>query len=390
VDTVIAGQLFNRITERSRAEANEERVGHMTSRMTKLGLFLMIAMLGIAGCSRREGEDPRALPILVRTTTLDNPSGGYRSFTGVVTARVESDLGFRVSGLITQRLVDVGQTVHAGQPLMKMDITDFAHAITNQEEVVRAAQAKADQTAADEARYRPLVASGAISASTYDQVKAAADAARADLQAVEAQERIAHDQGDYSVLAADADGTVVDTLAEPGQVVAAGQTVIRLAHAGPREAAVYLPETLRPRLGSEVHAELFGSNEQASARLRQLSDAADASTRTFEARYVLEGAGARAPLGATVTVSLPAADIANTIAVPNAAVIDRGRGPGIWIVNGSNSTVSFHRVKVLRIDEEDTYIDDNVPSGAQVVALGAQLLSEGQTVRVSEEKAALR
>jgi multidrug efflux pump subunit AcrA (membrane-fusion protein) len=135
---------------------------------------------------------------------------------------------------------------------------------------------------------------------------------------------------------------------------------------------------------------MYGSNEPVSARLRQLSDAADSSTRTFEARYVLEGAGAKAPLGATVTVRLPAVAAANTIAVPNAAVIDRGAGPGIWIVNKSNSTVSFHRVRVVRIDEEDTYIEDDVPSGAQVVALGAHLLSEGQTVRVLEEKAALR
>lgn len=387
---MISGRPFKQTTERNRIEANEERMEYITNKVAKLASFIVIAAIGLAGCSRHVEEDPRTLPIMVRTTTLNKPSALYQSFTGVVTARVESNLGFRVSGMITQRLVDVGQTVHIGQPLMKMDITDFTHAITNQEEVVRAAKARADQTAADEARYRPLVATGAISASTYDQVKAAADAARAELQAAEAQGRIAHDQGDYSVLIADANGTVVDTLAEPGQVVAAGQTVIKLAHAGPREAAVYLPETLRPRLGSEVRAELFGSNEPASARLRQLSDAADTSTRTFEARYVLEGAGARAPLGATVTVRLPVAAGANTIAVPNAAVIDRGTGPGIWIVNGSNSTVSFHRVKVVRIDEEDTYIDDSALSDAQVVALGAHLLSEGQTVRVSAEKAALR
>jgi RND family efflux transporter MFP subunit len=390
MDPVIAGQVLDRIAQRKHTESNEERMEQATSRMTKLGLFLVMAALGLAGCSHHAEEDPRSLPIMVRTTTLKSPGDGYQSFTGVVTARVESNLGFRVSGMITRRLVDAGQTVRAGQPLMKMDITDFTHAITNQEEVVRAAKAKADQTAADEARYRPLVATGAISASTYDQVKAAADAARAELQAAEAQGRIAHDQGDYSVLVADSNGTVVDTLAEPGQVVAAGQTVIKLAHAGPREAAVYLPEIFRPRLGSEVQAELYGSNEPVPARLRQLADAADPSTRTFEARYVLGGSGARAPLGATVTVRLPAVASENAIAVPNAAVIDRGAGPAIWIVNKSDSTVSLHRVRVVRIDEEETYIDDNVPSGAEVVALGAHLLSEGQTVRVSDEKAALR
>ena len=109
-------------------------------------------------------------------------------------------------------------------------------------------------------------------------------------------------------LCADADGTVVETLAEPGQFVSAGQIVVRMARAGAREAAVNLPETLRPALGSTAYAILYGATADSAtrypARLRQLSDAADPLTRTFEARYVLDGVAATAPLGATVTVYL--------------------------------------------------------------------------------------
>ena len=98
---------------------------------------------------------------------------------------------------------------------------------------------------------------------------------------------------------------MVETLGEPGQVVAAGQTVVRLAQAGPREAAVALPETIRPAIGSEAEATVYGGDERRfPARLRQLSDSADAQTRTYEARYVLEGEAAAAPLGATVTIRL--------------------------------------------------------------------------------------
>src|ERR1700739_4159378 len=116
---------------------------------------------------------------------------------------------------------------------------------------------------------------------------------------------VARDQGDYSLLLADSDGIVVQTLAEPGQVVAAGQTVVRLAHAGPREASINLPETLRPEIGSTARASIFESGMVGTARLRQLSDAADPTTRTFEARYVLEGPAATAPLGATVSIRVP-------------------------------------------------------------------------------------
>jgi len=172
--------------------------------------------LVLAGCTAKAANDPRTQPQLVRITAVAASSESTRSFTGVVTARVQSDLGFRVPGKVTKRLVDVGQVVRTGQPLMRIDITDYAHAITTQAENVAAVKARAEQAAADEARYRGLVSTGAVSASTYDLIKATADSAQAQLAAAKAQEKIARDQGDYAVLLADSDGTVVETLAEPG------------------------------------------------------------------------------------------------------------------------------------------------------------------------------
>jgi RND family efflux transporter MFP subunit len=316
--------------------------------------------LGLAGCKTPDPLDPRSEPELVSITTVGPAQEGGHAFTGVVTARVQSDLGFRVPGKVTKRFVDVGQTVRAGQPLLRIDVTDYTHVITTQTQNVEAARAKAVQASADEARYRGLVSTGAVSASTYDQIKAIADGAQAQLAAVEAQAQVAKDEGDYSLLVADVDGTVVQTLAEPGQVVAAGQTVVKLAHAGPREAAVNLPETIRPGLGSVALATLYGTTERVQARLRQLSNAADPATRTFEARYVLGGADAKAPLGATVTIQMPQPGSTGSLQVPMASIIDRGEGPGVWVLNGKSSTVSFHPVKVLRLGEEDATVSDGV------------------------------
>jgi RND family efflux transporter MFP subunit len=363
----------------------------MATRRSITSLLALIPLaVSIVGCKTQELQDPRTQPELVRIAAVGAAQEGDHAFTGVVAARVQSDLGFRVPGKVTERLVDVGQVVRAGQPLMRIDVTDFAHVITTQTHNVEAAKAKAVQAAADEARYRGLVSTGAVSASTYDQVKATADGAQAQLAAVEAQAQVAKDEGDYSLLIADADGTVVQTLAEPGQVVAAGQTVIKLAHAGPREAAVNLPETIRPALGSTARAIVYGKTESVEARLRQLSGAADPATRTFEARYVLEGADAKAPLGATVTIQLPSQRNTGSLQVPIAAITDRGKGPGVWVFNEKSSTVSFRPVKVLHIGEEDVTISDGVKPGDQIVALGAHLLSDGQQVRVADEKAAIR
>jgi RND family efflux transporter MFP subunit len=350
-------------------------------------LVLVVTGLAVSliGCSQKRELDPRTQPEMVRIVEIGSSSGADPAFTGVVSARVQSNLGFRVPGKITSRLVDTGQFVRAGQPLMTIDRTDYVHAITARAETVTAAKAKAVQAAAEEARYRGLVKTGAVSASTYDQIKAASDAAQAELAAATAQEQVARDEGGYSQLAADADGIVIETLAEPGQVVMAGQTVVKLAHSGPREAAVNLPETLRPAIGSTAYATLYGSTTRIPVRLRQLSGAADAQTRTFEARYVLEGDAAKAPLGATVTVHLTGNAGADTLQVPVASVLDQGKGPGIWLLNPSSSTVSFEPVQVRHLGEELATISGNLHPGQQVVALGVHLLRDGERVRVENK-----
>ena len=345
--------------------------------------------VSLTGCGQKQELDPRTQPELVRIVEIGSSSGADPAFTGVVSARVQSNLGFRVPGKITSRLVDTGQFVRAGQPLMTIDRTDYVHAITARAETVTAAKAKAVQAAADEARYRGLVKTGAVSASIYDQIKAASDAAQADLAAGTAQEQVARDEGGYSQLVADADGVVVETLAEPGQVVMAGQPVVELAHSGQREAAVNLPETLRPKLGSRAYATLYGSTTRVPVRLRQLSGAADPQTRTFEARYVLDGAATNAPLGATVTVHLSGDGETDTLQVPVASIVDQGKGPGIWLLNASTSTVTFQPVQVRQLGEELAIISGNLHPGQQVVALGVHLLHDGQRVRV-ETKAELR
>jgi RND family efflux transporter MFP subunit len=340
----------------------------------------------LSACAKHQ-DDPRTRPELVRLVGATSINNGEHSFTGVVAARVQSDLGFRVPGKVMQRLVDVGQTVHQGQPLMTIDITDFKNTILSRQQEVAAARARAEEAIADEARYRGLVKTGAISASTYDQVKAAADSAKATLEAAQAQFAIAQDEGGYTTLLADANGVVVDTLAEPGQVVAAGQTVIKLAHAGPREALVNLPETVRPALGSYAQAVVYGSDGQVRARLRQLSQSADLRTRTFEARYVLEGKAAGAPLGATVSVAIPGASATESIAVPLSSLSERAGGQGVWVVQ--NDTVHFHPVRVVSLTAETALVTGLSPKD-RIVALGAHLLHEGQLVRTEDGQVALR
>lgn len=327
-------------------------------------------------------RDPRNQPPLVRTAAVARADNTERSFTGVVVARVQSDLGFRVSGKVLERLVDTGQTVKRGQPLMRLDPVDLSLQAQVQQQAVAAAAARARQTEEDEARNRKLVAAGAISASAYDRIKSQADTAKADLNAAQAQANVARNATGYAVLLADTDGVVVDTLAEPGQVVSAGQPVVRLAKTGQREAIVQLPETLRPPIGDQAQARLYGNGASVfPATLRLLSDAADPLTRTFEARYVLEGANANAPLGSTITLDIAGSKGAqDALTVPIAAIHDLGQGPGVWVIAGTPTQVTWRAVQVLGLSDDSARVSGALETGEQVVALGAHLLHEGEEV----------
>ncbi|MRV72028.1 efflux RND transporter periplasmic adaptor subunit [Duganella sp. FT92W] len=363
----------------------------MLRRRHVFSAVIAVLPLMLVACGEKQQSDPRTDAPLVRAAIVTNAAPVPRAFTGTVAARVQSDLGFRVAGKVLARLVDTGQTVKRGQALMRIDPADLKLAALAQQEAVAAARARAQQTAQDEARYRDLRGTGAISASAYDQVSAAAHAAQAQLNAAEAQAEVARNATRYTELVADTDGVVMETLAEPGQVVGAGQAVIRIAHAGRREAIIQLPETLRPAIGSAGLASLFGKDGAASpARLRQLSDTADRLTRTFEARYVLEGELADAPLGATVTIHIPDAQSAaqSAWAVPLGALFDAGKGPGVWVIQGQPAKVNWRPVTVQRLGDDNALISAQLKQGERIVALGAHLLREGAPVRIADQAAA--
>jgi RND family efflux transporter MFP subunit len=273
---------------------------------------------------------------------------------------------------------------------MRLDQNDLALALAAKENAVAADRAAAVQARNDEARYRQLAADGWASRQKYEQVKAAFDTAAAQLAAAEAQADVARNEAGYALLLADADGTVVETLAEPGQVVAAGQTVVKLAHAGPREALVNLPDAVRPAIGSSARATVYGAGSIPSpAYLRQLADAADPATRTYEARYVLDGDASRAPLGATVTVSVATGGTATIVEVPLGALYDNGQSSGVWVVDPHSSSVSLRAVQIRRLAEE-TAVVSGVRPGERIVAHGAHLLHQGERVRLAGDRDAVQ
>jgi len=341
-----------------------------------------LAGLALASCSPAEtAVTPE--PPLVQTVAVAPATGALARYTGVVRARTESNLGFRVGGKIAERLVDPGDHVRLGQPLMRLDRTDFSLALNAARASVEAARAQMVKARADEERSRKLVGDGWTSKQTYDQNKATADATIAQFASAEAQASQIANQAGYSELQADADGVVMEVPSEPGQVVAAGQTVVKLARDGAREAEVFLPEASRHLAKGTASATLYAEGEATyPARLRELSATADPATRTYRARYILSGGGEAAPLGATVTLRLkPAQGQATAVSVPLGALFDQGGGSAVWRYDADTQTVAAQPVTVARLSEESAEVAAGLNPGDRIVSLGAHLLKAGQPVR---------
>lgn len=365
-----------------------EHHARFLARSLLLGAALSGAAL-LAGCSA--GAPAEAPAPLVETALAqgDDALSGD-AYTGTVHARVESPLAFRVPGKIVARLVDAGAHVRAGQPLFRLDARDLGLAASAAADKVRAAEADAARTAADEGRLRPLVATGAIAPSTYDGARAARDAAAATLSAARAAAANAANERGYAVLVADADGVVTEVLAEAGQVIAAGTPVLRLARSGAREALVAVPETALAGLPRSAQATVYGRSVPVSATLREVAGAADPLTRTFAARYVLAGAPEDAPLGATVTVRLARSATASAVRVPLGALVDRESGQGVFIIQ-PDARLRFQPLRPLRLTEEDALLPAAaLPPGTRIVALGGQLLRAGQKVRLAGAAGSVR
>jgi RND family efflux transporter MFP subunit len=309
-------------------------------------------------------------------------------FAAEVRARHEVRQAFRVGGKIVERLVEVGSTVRAGQPIARLDAADLALAAASARAQTASAASERNLAAADLARYRDLREKSFISQAEFDRRLSTLEAADARLAAAQAALRQSENQTAYAVLAAESSGVITAIEAEAGQVVAAGQTVARLARRGELEVAFAVPEAQRQlvldaeSLSVTINA-LPGRSWQ--AKLRELSPAADPATRTYAARATLKDAGDQVEIGMSARAAARSAPTAPRIEIPVAALYSRGDRPQVFLVD-KEGIVRTQSVKTAGVANEHVTIESGLKAGDVVVAAGAALLREGQRVRVLEGK----
>jgi RND family efflux transporter MFP subunit len=239
------------------------------------------------------------------------------------------------------------------------------------------------QAVAAETRAKELRAKGWTTDAQMDSARAAADEARARLNRAERSVDLTKNSLSYATLVADARGVVTATLIEPGQVVAAGQTAIRVARFAEKEAVVAIPETLveRAKTGSASVTLWSEPNRKYAAKLREISPSADPATRTYLAKFSLPEAGDNVELGMTATLTLCDKKTARVARLPLSALYDAGDKPSFYVVDDAGN-IALKPVTVKSYESNDVVISDGVDEGAKVVALGVQKLDPSQKVRV--------
>jgi RND family efflux transporter MFP subunit len=326
---------------------------------------------------------PAPRTVLVTTARL-LPDRVERHLPGIIAARIEADLAFRVGGKVLERHVSVGDAVKAGDVVATLDDTDLRLQLETAEAEQAAARIALDKAQINLDRVDTLKAKGWATGQASDLETVTVEEARARLLGAGRNVDLARNALSYATLRAGADGIITATMAEPGQVLAAGQPMARIAHAGEREAVVAIPEAMLAEVrDARASVELWSEPGRAiPAELRQLSPVADSATRTFEARYTLAGDDAAA-LGMSVTVSLAAPASGPAVELPLSALLDTGGGPAVWVV-GDDGRLASRPVTVAAFGGEAARIAAGLAEGDRVVVLGAHKLEAGAPVRAVE------
>ena len=357
------------------------------SSIRKLGPLTALALLPLlAACGdQATSATPKAeRPVQIQSVAF-GLEDAIREFVGVVRARHETDLGFRVAGKIMTRAVNVGDTVRAGDVVAELDPQDLDLQVQSAQAELDAATSNLADAAAEEARYASLKVRAAVATADYDHKKAAKDEAVGRLERARRALDLADNQRAYAQLRVDVDGVITATPAEPGQVVALGQPVARLAHHGEMEALVALPETaLGEARKSDATVTLWSDPGRSfPAHLRELSPQADATTRTYAARFTIEHPDDGVALGMTATVKLSQPSAAPVAKLPLSAIINRGSGPAVYLVDQAGA-LELRPVKVAAFTEKAALVTTGIADGDRVVTLGVQKLIAGEQVRSIE------
>ncbi|MBC7917955.1 MAG: efflux RND transporter periplasmic adaptor subunit [Rhodoferax sp.] len=355
-----------------------------------LSATLLAATLVLAACSKPAPPEEPIRSVRVVTVGADHVQSSPE-YAGEVRARVESRLGFRVAGKMIRRQAELGQRVKAGDVLAQLDPQDYKLSAEAAKASLGAALTNRDLAAADYKRYKDLREQNFISGAELERRDAALKSAQAQLDQAQAQASGQSNQAAYTALVADVSGVVTSVDAEPGQVVAAGTPVVRIAQDGPRDVVFSVPEDKIAliKAGSTVEVKAWGSTTVLKGVVREVAASTDPVTRTFAVKVSMDAKDSLA-LGTTVTVVPKGLDRSalQVIKLPTSAFFQDSGKAAVWVLDTATMTVRAQPVQIATADGNDVVVVAGLTPGLQVVSAGVHVLSPGQKVMIYKENSA--
>lgn len=354
----------------------------------KCGRVIALAAIfvALAGCGAKDPAPEPIRPVQL-TRAVVGETVAAAVFAGEVKPRYEAELGFRIPGKVVARYVDTGARVRKGQILARLDPVDVGLQADAAKALVAATETEYRFAQAEMQRYQNLFNEKFISASALDAKKNTAEANRAKYEQAKANLSVAQNQASYATLVASDEGVVTNIGVEPGQVVAAGQTVVRIAREDQREVAISVPENRIGELksaGQLVVVLLANPAKHYPARVREISPAVDPVTRTFAVRIAMLESDPAAQWGMTANVGLLGRATANTALLPLTSIYQLDGKPAVWRYDAATQQVSLAPVEIAQYREDGVVIKSGIANGDLIVAAGVHKLRPGQVVRPYE------
>ena len=351
--------------------------------MNKLALIIVSALgFALTGCGSREEQAEAPRPALVIQVQA-NPDADRNAYSGEVRARHEADLAFRIAGKVVARQGEVGNKVKAGDILARLDPADASLNTEAARSQLAASTTEFTYATAELERYRSLLERKFVSQAVFDGKLNAFNAAQARHQQARAQSVLAENQAGYAILRADRAGVITAVYADPGQVVAAGQAIMKLARPDEKEVVIAVPESRLDELRAtrESSVRLWAAPGKVyRGKIREIAPAADAATRTFAVKVSILDADAKVRLGMTANVLL-GGTTEHALLLPLSAVTQKDGQALVWVLEGADNKVVPRNVSIGEYRENGVTVVSGLRTGERIVAAGVHKLLAGQVVR---------